>query len=111
MRTSGYIPFPVRRPQGEGAPGMKKGVVAVNAATGTTFHLSRPRIDGPAERTVIEPWLTELPHLNLNAYADSAFADSAFATAPPAPALAVVETLPAARPAAGRRAAALAEAA
>jgi hypothetical protein len=97
---------------------MKKGVVAVNAATGTTFHLSRPRIDGPAERTVIEPWLTELPHLNLNAYAESAFA-----TAPAAPALAVVEplpaaaalpaveTLPAARPKAGRRAAALAEAA
>jgi hypothetical protein len=96
MRTSGYIPFPARRPQGEGAAGVQKGVVAVNAATGMTFHISRPRIDGPAERTVIEPWLTELPHLTLNAYAETALADDA-------PALAVVEPLPAPRRKAGRR--------
>ncbi|MFA1547634.1 hypothetical protein [Actinomadura chokoriensis] len=55
----------------------------MSAATGT-FHLSRPRLDGPAERTVVEPWLTELPHASLNAYAAPA----------PAPALAAVETLP-----------------
>ncbi|QKW38157.1 hypothetical protein HUT06_32570 [Actinomadura sp. NAK00032] len=53
----------------------------MSAATGT-FHLSHPRLDGPAERTVVEPWLTELSHATLNAYAD---------TAPP---LAVVEALP-----------------
>ncbi|MCP9949700.1 MULTISPECIES: hypothetical protein [Actinomadura] len=39
-------------------------------ATGT-FHLSRPRLDGPAERTVVEPWLTQLSHATLNAYAET----------------------------------------
>lgn len=53
----------------------------MSAATGT-FHLSHPRLDGPAERTVVEPWLTELSHASLNAYAE---------TAPP---LAAVEALP-----------------
>lgn len=56
-------------------------MLAVSAATGT-FHLSRPRLDGPAERTIVEPWLTELSHATLNAYAD------------PAPPLAAVEALP-----------------
>ncbi|RKS77186.1 hypothetical protein BZB76_2563 [Actinomadura pelletieri DSM 43383] len=41
----------------------------MSAVTGT-FHLSHPRLDGPAERTVVEPWLTELSHAVLNAYAD-----------------------------------------
>ncbi|TYK52365.1 hypothetical protein [Actinomadura decatromicini] len=58
----------------------------MSAATGT-FHLSYPRLDGPAERTVVEPWLTDLSHATLNAYAETAAA----------PALAPVETLPAAR--------------
>ncbi|TDC86606.1 hypothetical protein [Actinomadura sp. 7K507] len=53
----------------------------MSAATGT-FHLSHPRLDGPAERTVVEPWLTELPHAMLNAYAETA------------PVLAAVEALP-----------------
>ncbi|MEU8802645.1 hypothetical protein [Spirillospora sp. NPDC048819] len=53
----------------------------MSAATGT-FHLSHPRLDGPAERTVVEPWLTELPHATLNAYAETS------------PALAPVEALP-----------------
>lgn len=53
----------------------------MSAATGT-FHLSHPRLDGPAERTVVEPWLTELSHASLNAYTE------------PAPALAPVEALP-----------------
>jgi hypothetical protein len=57
----------------------------MSAATGT-FHLSHPRFDGPAERTVVEPWLTELSHAALNAYSD---------TVPDtAPALAAVEALP-----------------
>ncbi|MUN38762.1 hypothetical protein [Actinomadura litoris] len=47
-----------------------------------TFHLSHPRLGGPAERTVVQPWLTELTHVTLNAYAETA------------PALAVVEALP-----------------
>lgn len=42
----------------------------MNAATGT-FHLSHPRLDGPAERTIVEPWLTELTHATLNAYAET----------------------------------------
>ena len=46
-------------------------MLAVSAATGT-FHLSHPRLDGPAERTVVEPWLTELSHATLNAYTDPA---------------------------------------
>ncbi len=45
----------------------------MSAAT-DTFHLSHPRIDGPAERTVVEPWLTELTHATLNAYAETALA-------------------------------------
>ncbi|MGI5207747.1 hypothetical protein ACQEU6_40010 [Spirillospora sp. CA-108201] len=53
----------------------------MSAATGT-FHLTHPRLDGPAERTVVEPWLTDLSHAALNAYAE---------TAPP---LAAVEALP-----------------
>ncbi|MFD0536841.1 hypothetical protein ACFQY7_27055 [Actinomadura luteofluorescens] len=53
----------------------------MSAATGT-FHLTHPRLYGPAERTVVEPWLTELSHATLNAYAE---------TAPP---LAAVEALP-----------------
>ncbi|QXJ21064.1 hypothetical protein AGRA3207_001879 [Actinomadura graeca] len=55
----------------------------MSEATGT-FHLSRTRLDGPAERTVVQPWLTELSHAALNAYAETA----------PAPALALVEALP-----------------
>lgn len=65
----------------------------MRAATGT-FHLSHPRLDGPAERTVVEPWLTELSHATLNAYAETS------------PALAPVEALPmrpSARPMPGRR--------
>ncbi|CND78695.1 Uncharacterised protein [Mycobacterium tuberculosis] len=69
----------------------KEGVLGMSAATGT-FHLSHPRLDGPAERTVVEPWLTELSHASLNAYAE------------PAPALAAVEALPVRqRPAPARR--------
>ncbi|MFV2173421.1 hypothetical protein ACFHW2_28305 [Actinomadura sp. LOL_016] len=47
-----------------------------------TFHISRPRLDGPAERTAVQPWLTELTHATMNAYAE------------PPRALAAVETLP-----------------
>ncbi|WP_067461084.1 hypothetical protein [Actinomadura macra] len=53
----------------------------MSEATGT-FHLSRPRLDGPAERTVVQPWLTELSHAALNAYVEIP------------PALALVEALP-----------------
>jgi len=53
----------------------------MSAAT-DTFHLSHLRIDGPAERTVVEPWLTGLAHAALNAYAETS------------PALAPVEALP-----------------
>ncbi|MFI0370536.1 hypothetical protein ACH35V_21940 [Actinomadura sp. 1N219] len=53
----------------------------MRAATGT-FHLSHPRLDGPAERTVVQPWLTDLSHASLNAYAETP------------PALAPVEALP-----------------
>lgn len=53
-----------------------------------TFHLSRPRLDGPAERTVVEPWITRLPHVTLNAYAETS------------PVLAVIEALPVQVPAA-----------
>lgn len=56
------------------------------SAVTDTFHLSRPRLDGPAERTVVEPWLTELSHASLNAYAE------------PTPPLAPVEALPVPRP-------------
>ncbi len=103
MRISGYIPFPVRRSQGEGATGVPKGVVAVSAATGTS-HISRPRLHGPAERTVVEPWLTELSHLAINAYAETAAVEAL-------PALAVVEPLPATRRMPARRRPSFAEAA
>ncbi|MEU6039156.1 hypothetical protein ABZ801_27495 [Actinomadura sp. NPDC047616] len=33
-----------------------------------TFHLTHPWLYGPAERTLIEPWLTTLSGLVLNAY-------------------------------------------
>ncbi|GAA4149682.1 hypothetical protein GCM10022416_45260 [Actinomadura keratinilytica] len=33
-----------------------------------TFHLTRPWLYGPAERTLIEPWLTTLSGQVLNAY-------------------------------------------
>ncbi|MEW2354535.1 hypothetical protein [Spirillospora sp. NPDC029432] len=52
-----------------------------------TFHLTHPRLDGPAERTVIEPWLTQLSHVTVNAYAE-----------PAAAVLAMVEPLPAPQP-------------
>lgn len=56
------------------------------------FHLTHPRLDGPAERILVQPWLTELSHAALNTYAET--------PAPAAvPALAVVETLPERRPA------------
>ncbi|WP_158581611.1 hypothetical protein [Actinomadura spongiicola] len=57
----------------------------MSAVTGT-FHLSHPRLDGPAERTVVEPWLTELSHAVLNAYTDG--------TVEITPELAPVEALP-----------------
>lgn len=84
---------------------MPKGVVAVRSDATATFHLTHPRLHGPAERTVIVPWLTELSHLTINAYAETAEVATM-------PVLAVVETLPVARTLAGRRRmAALAEAA
>jgi hypothetical protein len=71
----------------------------VSAATGT-FHISHPRLYGPAERTVIEPWLTQLTQQTLNAYAEPAAIQAAAV-------LTVVESLPVAEtqpaPAAGRR--------
>ncbi|MFC5746951.1 hypothetical protein [Actinomadura rugatobispora] len=73
----------------------------MSAATGT-FHLSHPRLYGPAERTVIEPWLTELSHQTMNAYADTAPVQAVAAPAEEAALLALVEELPAARPAARR---------
>ncbi|MFD0905010.1 hypothetical protein [Actinomadura sediminis] len=51
-------------------------------AVEATSHISRPRLDGPAERTVVQPWLTELTHATMNAYAERPRA------------LAAVETLP-----------------
>ncbi|XVQ09286.1 hypothetical protein ACQP1W_43260 [Spirillospora sp. CA-255316] len=74
----------------------------MSAATGT-FHLSHPRLYGPAERTVIEPWLTELSHQMVNAYAETAQVQAVAAPAEEAAVLAVVEALPAARTAAARR--------
>ncbi|MDL4777486.1 MULTISPECIES: hypothetical protein [Thermomonosporaceae] len=59
----------------------------MSEATGT-FHLAQPRLQGPAERTLVQPWLTEMSNLALNAYAETA--------PPPARALAVVEALSAA---------------
>ncbi|GAA1547795.1 hypothetical protein GCM10009678_33030 [Actinomadura kijaniata] len=37
---------------------------------GTTFHLTRSHLDGPAERTLVQPWIGELSGLSLNAYPD-----------------------------------------
>jgi hypothetical protein len=69
-------------------------------------------LHGPAERTVIEPWLTDLSHLALNAFAETTGAEIDGATTPEAvPALAVVESLPAPRPVVARLRAALAKAA
>jgi hypothetical protein len=94
VRTSGYRPSGGTALRGRVVHRVQKGVVAVSAATGT-FHISHPRLYGPAERTVIEPWLTQLSHLTMNAYAEPAAAEAAVLT--------VVESLPAPRPAAGRR--------
>ena len=92
MRTSGYIPSGGTGPQGEGAStGTPKGVVAVSAATGT-FHISHPRLHGPAERTLIQPWLTDLSHPTMNAYTEIA----PCRTGAEAAVLTVVEPLPAA---------------
>ncbi|MFI0449501.1 hypothetical protein [Actinomadura sp. 6N118] len=56
-------------------------------------HLSRPRLDGPAERTLVEPWLTHTPtNLALNTYMDVAEPEVTVA------ALAAVEPLPVYRP-------------
>ncbi|MFI0357963.1 hypothetical protein [Actinomadura sp. 9N407] len=69
----------------------------MSAATGT-FHISHPRLYGPAERTVIEPWLTQLSHQTMNAYAEPAAVEAAAV-------LTMVESLPLVEsmPAAGRR--------
>jgi hypothetical protein len=56
------------------------------------FHLTHPRLDGPAERVLVQPWLTELSHAALNTYAETS-APAAVST------LAVVEALPERRPA------------
>ncbi|WP_030171161.1 hypothetical protein [Spirillospora albida] len=47
------------------------------------FHLTHPRLDGPAERVLVQPWLTELSNAALNTYTETS-----------APALAAVEALP-----------------
>ncbi|KAB2347411.1 hypothetical protein [Actinomadura rudentiformis] len=66
-------------------------------------HLSRPRLDGPAERTLVEPWLTHTPtNLALNTYMDVAEPEVTVA------ALAPVEPLPVYVPVTPRRVAALA---
>lgn len=82
---------------------VKEGVLAVSEATGT-FHLTHPRLDGPAERTIVQPWLTELTHATLNAYAE---VPSALAVIEPLPAPVSapvpVPAVPAARRVAGRR--------
>ncbi|KAB2386278.1 hypothetical protein [Actinomadura montaniterrae] len=76
----------------------------MSEATGT-FHLTHPRLDGPAERTIVQPWLTELTHATLNAYAE---VPPALAVLEPLPApvpvpAAPVPAVPAARRVAGRR--------
>ncbi|MGI5164387.1 hypothetical protein ACQEU3_08540 [Spirillospora sp. CA-253888] len=35
-----------------------------------TFHLTHPNLHGPAERTLVQPWIGELTGLALNAYTD-----------------------------------------
>ncbi|MEU6753456.1 hypothetical protein ABZ914_45140 [Spirillospora sp. NPDC046719] len=79
----------------------------MSEATGT-FHLTHPRLDGPAERTVVQPWLTELTHATLNAYAEVPPALAVIEPLPapvptPVPAPAPVPAVPAARRVAGRR--------
>jgi hypothetical protein len=62
-----------------------------------TFHLSGPWLAGPAERTVIQPWLTYTPsHLALNAYTEVHADDTR--VAPLARRLTAVEPVPAPRP-------------
>ncbi|WP_344279296.1 hypothetical protein [Actinomadura napierensis] len=73
----------------------------MSEATGT-FHLTHPRLHGPAERTVVQPWLTELTHATLNAYAEVPPALTVIEPLP-APAPAPVPAVPAARRVAGRR--------
>ncbi|MFG2003584.1 hypothetical protein ACGFNU_30925 [Spirillospora sp. NPDC048911] len=59
----------------------------------TFHHLSRPWLSGPAERTVVEPWLTHTAaSLALNTYAEPEIPVAAPA------AIAVVEPLPIYRP-------------
>ncbi|POM27695.1 hypothetical protein BTM25_21140 [Actinomadura rubteroloni] len=56
----------------------------------TTFHLTHPRFHGPAERTLVEPWLGELSGLALNGYTETApSARPALVPSPPS----VVEAL------------------
>jgi len=45
-----------------------------------TFHLTRPWLYGPAERILIEPWLTSLTGLVLNAYAEVEESDAVSAS-------------------------------
>ncbi|MBO2463289.1 hypothetical protein [Actinomadura violacea] len=73
----------------------------MSEATGT-FHLTHPRLGGPAERTVVQPWLTELTHATLNAYAEVPPAPAVLAPLP-APPPAAVPAVPAARRVTGRR--------
>lgn len=45
----------------------------MNEPTGTSHlssHIARASLHGPAERTLIEPWLTEYAGLMTNAYPD-----------------------------------------
>lgn len=74
----------------------------MSAATGTS-HLSHPWLNGPAERTVVQPWLTALSHQTLNAYAEVPYPVTDAPTR-----LVVVEALPAARPVGDRLVAAMA---
>ncbi|MFC4911397.1 hypothetical protein [Actinomadura gamaensis] len=46
--------------------------VVMGSANGSSQHLSRASLNGPAERTIVEPWLSELARLPLNTYADEA---------------------------------------
>lgn len=60
----------------------------------STHHLARPAWYGPAERTLIEVWLTDLSGLNLNGYAE---APAPIAAVVPLPARRAVPALPAAQ--------------
>ncbi|MFC5183140.1 hypothetical protein [Actinomadura harenae] len=40
----------------------------MHGANGSSRHLSQAGLTGPAERTIVEPWLSELTRLPLNAY-------------------------------------------